>query len=180
MKILVFNEKGGAGKTTLAVSLAVKLQLPLLDLDAQATASRWLERRTVKHAIADELSSDFVADCRPGLSVDLSPFLAAADLVIVPVRASFSDLVTLSDTLKFVALHNSKVALCGADIDTRSSDLELLSDALKVYDLPFLGLFSHRASYRRAGLSGQTAAELDKVAALELDVIVNNIRKFLK
>jgi chromosome partitioning protein len=53
MKVVaVLSEKGGAGKTTLAVHLATAAQLAgnaaaILDLDPQGSAFAWAERRTV-------------------------------------------------------------------------------------------------------------------------------------
>lgn len=211
MKIAVFNEKGGAAKTTTAVTLAVHYGLPLLDLDPQATATRWLARREGGHPTADENSADWVADFEPGLSLSARPYLRQADVIVVPVRASFPDLVTLGDTVNFLsasvnenladyqndkssASHNKKlssnkykiesanrpiITLLGGDVEMRSSDKDMLFDALKSYPLPILGYFSHRASHRRAGLAGKTAPEIDKIAALELATIVKNIQDLL-
>lgn len=180
MKLMVFNEKGGVGKSTLAVSLAVKLRLPFIDLDAQKTGTRWLERRD-SFEVGSVDSPSWVADCRPTIELrDIRPLLLTADLVIVPLRASFPDLVTLDGTVEFLLRNNPKIAFCGADVDTRTSDLANLKEGLQSYSQPLLGFLSHRASYRRAGINGQTAAEIDKVAAAELDEVIKKIKEFLK
>lgn len=180
MKLMVFNEKGGVGKSTLAVSLAVKLRLPFIDLDAQKTGTRWLERRD-SFEVGSVDSPSWVADCRPTIELrDVRPLLLTADLVIVPLRASFPDLVTLDGTIEFLLRNNPKIAFCGADVDTRTSDLANLKEGLQSYSQPLLGFLSHRASYRRAGINGQTAAEIDKVAAAELDEVIKKIKEFLK
>lgn len=175
MKICIYNEKGGAGKTTAAVTLAVLMGLPVLDLDKQGTASRWLERRAEKLPVASR-NLDWVADCAPGISPNVLPVLAAADVVIVPVRASFPDLVSLSDTINFIKT-NSKAKICFicADLDTRSSDAILLLENLANYDLPVLGEMTHRVSYRRAALSGKIASEIDMKAHAEAAQIVQNL-----
>lgn len=52
--IAVVAEKGGVGKTTIALDLAVtashkKHAVALLDVDPQATASKWTDRRDNEH-----------------------------------------------------------------------------------------------------------------------------------
>ena len=49
-KIVVLNPKGGSGKTTIATNLAAYfatqgLKPALMDMDAQASSSRWLSKR---------------------------------------------------------------------------------------------------------------------------------------
>lgn len=181
MKIAVYNEKGGAGKTTVAVSLTLSLGLPLLDLDSQPTATRWLERRSPPPPMARRSDPAWIADCPPGISPAIAPVLAACDLVIIPVRASFPDLVTLPDTLAFLrASTKAKLAFVGSDVDRRTNDESALRDALTSHALSVLGVLSHRASYRRAGLSGAHAGEIDPVAAAELRELIKNLTELLK
>lgn len=180
MKLMVFNEKGGVGKSTLAVSLAVKLRLPFIDLDAQKTGTRWLERRD-SFEVGSVDSPSWVADCRPTIELrDVRPLLLTADLVIVPLRASFPDLVTLDGTIEFLSKNGARIAFFGADVDMRAKDYDNLLEGLKPYEPPLLGYFSHRASYRRSGIRGKIAAEIDKVAAAELDAVIEKIKGILK
>lgn len=181
MKIAVYNEKGGSGKTALAVLLSVGLGIPLLDLDPQATATRWLERRDPPHPVVTEPSAaDWVADCPPGISPAVVPILSSADLVLIPARASFSDLVTLGDAVKFVQANSrARIALAGTAIDSRTNDEATLREALAVYELPIVGMTTHRASYRRAGLLGKAPAEIDPSAATEADRIITSLKEAL-
>src|SRR3546814_15163622 len=63
MKIItIAAQKGGAGKTTLAVNLAVAAQAggiktALIDLDPQESATAWSERRTVELPHVEPLSA---------------------------------------------------------------------------------------------------------------------------
>ncbi len=70
-KIAVVMEKGGVGKTTVALNLAVAAvqkgrKVAVIDIDQQATASKWTDRRTeeqpwvVPTRAAQVLPEDFV------------------------------------------------------------------------------------------------------------------------
>jgi len=115
--ITVAQQKGGSGKTTIAVNLAVALRrrghsVALLDTDPQGSMGRWflerLERLGEDEGLEFGTSSawgasyeseklkkrfDFVIiDTPPKIDSDLRPALRVADLVLVPVAASHVDL----------------------------------------------------------------------------------------
>jgi len=120
--ITVAQQKGGAGKTTLAANLAVAFSkrgkdIALLDTDPQGSLGRWFMTRHeagdpgmefstasawgVSYEI-DKLkkNSDLIfLDTPPKVDSDLKPALRASDLVIVPVTASHVDLWATSDVL---------------------------------------------------------------------------------
>lgn len=129
MKISIFNEKGGAGKTTTAVALAIHYGLPLVDLDPQATATNWLQQRVGGHPMTDRhgagwvtdfprvaarwlkqpdggstVAVGWVADFPPGLSLENESILIRSDLIIVPVQPTFPGLATLADTVRFLSV----------------------------------------------------------------------------
>jgi len=114
MNIVIWADKGGVGKSTLATSLAVTLGLRLLDLDPQGDALRWgrarreagdntLEVSAIRTAdevrIALTTTAGAVADCPPGQSDEALTAVALADLLIIPCRTGDADMVALGRSL---------------------------------------------------------------------------------
>ncbi|MGC9419416.1 MAG: ParA family partition ATPase [Rhodovulum sp.] len=113
--ITIAQQKGGSGKTTLAVNLAVAfarsgLNVGLVDTDPQGSLGRWFMTR-IEAADPDmdfstasawgveyecsKLARDndvVLVDTPPKADSDLRPALRAADLVLVPVSVSHVDL----------------------------------------------------------------------------------------
>lgn len=123
--IAIANQKGGCGKSTLAVAIASALgkrrRVVLLDADVQGTAAEWggsgrlpVEVRSVPveegnsrlllEAIAEasEVAEVVVLDLPPHSSAVLSAALAVADLVVVPAQPSSADLSATAKTLAVI------------------------------------------------------------------------------
>ena len=112
--IAVAQQKGGAGKSTLAANLAVALlqggkRVALLDTDPQASLARWHGLRPASATslileassgwrvtgVLDKLkrSTDFIVmDTPPHADTDSKIAIRAANLVLIPLQASVPDL----------------------------------------------------------------------------------------
>jgi chromosome partitioning protein len=122
--IAIVSRKGGAGKTTLATHLAVAaeaagLRTALLDLDPQASAALWADRRgsafpAVLPAQAPRLAgllaqaqaggADLVLlDTPPEADGIASAAAAAADLTLIPCRPSALDLDAVAASVRIAA-----------------------------------------------------------------------------
>mgnify|MGYP001386751683 CR=1 FL=1 len=125
--IAVVQQKGGSGKTTLAVNLAVSclrrgLSVALLDTDPQGSLGRWFMARRDRLGEAGmefstssawgvsyeceklKRSADIViVDTPPKVDADLRPALREADLILVPVASSHVDLWATEGVLDLAA-----------------------------------------------------------------------------
>lgn len=121
--VAVLNQKGGVGKTTLAVNLAAAAHVDgrktlIVDMDQQGSAAEWYSARADESPLAGlvvvkmdrrltvpkfrELASgyDFVVlDCPPRLDDVSSSAAVAADVVVIPVSPGPFDLWATSSTL---------------------------------------------------------------------------------
>lgn len=115
--ITVAQQKGGSGKTTLTVNLAVALRrkglsVGVLDTDPQGSLGRWFMERI--DAVGEDAGLEFTTssawgasyegeklkrrfdvvliDTPPKIESDLRPALRIADLILVPVSSSQVDL----------------------------------------------------------------------------------------
>lgn len=125
MKAISFvTQKGGSGKSTLCVSLAVAAQeaghtVCILEMDRQATITEWAQSRTkdtpeIAQVSADKLDSvmtrlkksdyDFVFIDTPGVdNPGTTGAIRMADLCLVPCRPTPADLRAFKPTL--AAIH---------------------------------------------------------------------------
>lgn len=114
MKVAIAGVKGGAGKSTSAVALACvgEALLPgkivLVDLDPQATSSRWVphlaKRAEDAASLADATRGVDVAilDLPPGRSDGATMGLAAADIVVAICGLGPGELDGLAATMRLV------------------------------------------------------------------------------
>jgi chromosome partitioning protein len=121
--IALVAQKGGTGKTTIAVSLAVEaagrgLSVVVIDLDPQASACRWSDRRgedapAVIDAQPSRLPQALAKATQVGVDLAIVDTPArveqaaaeaakAADLVLIPCKPSIWDLETLQTTMELV------------------------------------------------------------------------------
>ena len=125
--ITIAQQKGGAGKTTLAVNLAVEFlkrgqRVALLDTDPQGSLGRWFMARRDGLGVAGlefstasawgvsyeceklrKTNDMVIVDTPPKVDADLRPALREADLVLIPVSSSHVDLWAVDGVLDLVS-----------------------------------------------------------------------------
>jgi chromosome partitioning protein len=126
--ISLIGQKGGTGKTTVALGLAVAAArawyaTAIVDLDPQASAAKWKDRRTdenpaVVSAQAPRLKQtmetarsggvDFVFVDTAGRKDDSALSAArCSDLVLIPTRTSILEIETLPEVNELLRLAGS-------------------------------------------------------------------------
>ena len=174
MKISIYSEKGGAGKSTLAVALAFAFDLPIIDLDPMQISSSHL-----RHRDPATLKPGCVVDFPAGVDLAHIKHLTNADLIVIPCRPTWPDLKGLAQTIKYAKAHagkNTKLALFANAISPKSSDLALFTEGAAPYGLPITGHFTQRVAYGRAGITGVPFGDLDPVAGNEVLKVYESVK----
>ena len=192
--VAIVSQKGGAGKTTLAIHLAAAAtragQISLvIDTDPQASASQWAEwRQGVPPEIIDsappriaskiEAASEqgaelIVIDTPPHADLAASKAVECADVVLIPCRPSAFDLAAMRTTIRLVELL-AKPAFVVFTAGPPNAPL-IYADAMELV-AGFSGrtcpvILPERAAYRHAVAGGQTVFDLDTTskAAREIE-----------
>lgn len=116
--ILVTNQKGGVGKSTLTFNLATNIKdsakVAIIDLDYQGSLSQISEMSKVdilnKDSLKklDSLPYDFVfIDTPPYLMENIKELCKRADLIIIPTKAGVVDLLAIKGTIELLKETNS-------------------------------------------------------------------------
>lgn len=182
--IAVVAEKGGVGKTTLALTLAVAAvqagrKVAVFDLDSQATAAKWTDRRDnefpwvvatpatrIDAAMAHARTQgvDFIViDTPPHSGTDAVEAARRADLVLVPVEPHLYTLETipkLGDLLKLAGDKPALFVISKAAIQGKESQDAAAYIREQGFDVCPVTLHL-RAAHRHAGNLGQTAQEYE-------------------
>ena len=184
MKTLaILSQKGGAGKTTLAVHLAVAADRSgrpavLVDLDPQASATGWKDSRpfetpVVVSAQSARLPQILASAASGGAAIailDTAPHsesaalaaARAADYILIPCRPAILDLRAIYTTVDIVRLASKPAGIVLNAVPPRGSLGEDATEALGGYNLPIAPVrISHRAAYMHSLTAGQTAQEYE-------------------
>ncbi len=202
--IALIAQKGGTGKTTLAVSLAVEaagrgLSVVVIDLDPQASACRWSDRRgedapAVIDAQPSRLPQALAKAAQAGIDLAIVDTPArveqaaaeaakAADLVLVPCKPSIWDLETLQTTMELIkprARHAPLVVMNA--VPGQGTRTVQAVDAIRSMGLEVCpSSLGQRVAFEYAAQLGRSAVEYeaDGKAASEIRDVYLSISRFL-
>jgi len=191
--VAVIAEKGGAGKTTLSLDLAVTAtkkghKVAILDVDPQATASKWTDRRSdeypwvvathaVRLSVAIEQAKaqgvDFVViDTPPHSATDAAEAARCSDIVLSPVEPHLFALETVSKLADLLRVAGTPPAFFVINkAPTQGTEGANALDYISKLGLSVCPTIVYlRAAHRHASNVGKVAAEYeaDSKAAQEM------------
>ena len=201
--IIVNSQKGGSGKTNLCAHLSVEAEragdgpVYVIDTDPQGTLSAWHENRTAEQPRRVEIELGELApslatlerhgaalcmiDTAPNRGDENADLFRLADLVLVPVRPSPSDLWAVSATVALLKRAGTPF-LFVVNQATLNANITAQAIATLSHHGPVAQtIIGTRVHYAAAMTDGRTAPELASKgpAALEIAGLWKNIKSCL-
>jgi chromosome partitioning protein len=198
--ITIAQQKGGAGKTTIAAHIALAFsqkgkRVAAIDIDPQASLSTWYNIREEKFgqgftgldfvsATGWRVNSEInrlkeehdiiIIDSPPHTDTEAKTAIRAADIVIIPMQPSPTDLWASKATIELAEKEKKHIAIL---INRMSANSKLAKDIIA--GLPYLldNFLGNRVAFVSCLMEGKCVTETDpsSLAAKEIKAIVNEI-----
>jgi chromosome partitioning protein len=184
--ITIAQQKGGTGKTTLAVHLAMafikyhNLKVAIIDTDPQGSLGKWFMIRAEKKVSNENLTFKtaslwgaqyesktlkndhdiVIIDTPPKIESDARPSIEAADLVLIPMAASHVDFWATGAIVEIAKKANKKILAQINRSSQRSKLINKTKDFIKSLDLQSTEtIIGNRQIYTSSMGEGKTAVE---------------------
>ena len=195
--ITVAHQKGGVGKSTLAMNLAVcfqdQLSVALVDTDLQGSLLQVKEELPGLAVVGNDQLQDIknlnydliIVDTPPYLSNKLSELFSLSDFILIPTKAGFFDVMAIRSTIALVKdaqviNPEIKAGIVMNMIKPRSGITREVSNLLEDMATPVLETLIHdrvsiaRSSITAGVLQGNDAKAKSEITSLA-EEIVNRI-----
>ncbi|MDA9654559.1 ParA family protein [Candidatus Pelagibacter sp.] len=187
--ITIAQQKGGTGKTTLSVHLALafikyhNLKVAIIDTDPQGSLGKWFMIRTEKKVSNEGLTFKtaslwgaqyesktlktdhdiVIIDTPPKIESDARPSIEAADLVLIPMAASHVDFWATGAIVDIAKQANKKILIQINRSNQRSKLIDKTNNFIKSLDLLSTNtIIGNRQIYTSSMGEGKTAVEKQK------------------
>ena len=208
--ITVAQQKGGAGKTTIAAHIAVSLSqtgrsVAIIDIDPQGSLTNWHDLREQRFGIGytglnfissagwrvesaiNNLRDDYdyvVIDAPPHTETESKTAIRSADLIIIPMQASPTDLWATSTTIEFAQSENIPVKIL---LNRFNPHAKLAKEIISQVTVEmFKNYLGNRVAFSTCFLTGiavtesapnsQAASEVKAVTQEILKIFANNLK----
>jgi chromosome partitioning protein len=201
--VSVLSEKGGAGKTTIAVNVATAFHLGgtdtlLVDADPQGTARDWgaasgadtppvagVDRGAIRDDVP-RLAQRFdlvVIDGAPRLQETYVEAVTVSDLVLVPVRPSAADIWSAETIIEVCRAYDTPARFIVSQQIVGTALADQVQQSLQSFDVPvFDSRTSQRVAYTEALGAGQSVLQYDAggKAAAEIKALHDELSALLE
>lgn len=205
MKIIVIaNQKGGSGKSTLTVHLAAAAEqagdgpIIITDTDPQGTAGDWFNQRkrsgldtpryapialseiADKAAALDEAGASYLfIDTAPSVGSVNAELFAAADLILIPLNPTPADLRALVKGMPLIRASGKPFAFTLARVRSKLRNNEGTALALQSLGLVLDARLHERVIYAETFAHGKTALEIEPngIAAAEVNALWEAVKE---
>ena len=187
--ITIAQQKGGTGKTTLAVHLALaftnyhNLKVAIIDTDPQGSLGKWFMIREEKKLSNNNLTFKtaslwgaqyesktlkkdhdiVIIDTPPKIESDARPSIESADLVLIPMAASHVDFWATGAIVEIAQKANKKILIQINRSSQRSKLISKTNDFIKSLNLSATKtIIGNRQIFASSMGEGKTAVEKQK------------------
>lgn len=181
--VAIISQKGGAGKTTLALHLATSAALEgrnaaIIDLDPQASAANWADRResdlpVVLSAHASRLAQEMkrveemegellVIDTAPHSDSAALEAAKAADLILVPCRPAILDIEAIGNTLNLAGTTGTPIFVVMNAVAPQGNEAAEAAEVIAGLGVAVCPVqLRQRVAFSRALITGRSAQEYE-------------------
>ena len=187
--ITICQQKGGTGKTTLAVHLALafaklhNLKIAIIDTDPQGSLGKWFVVRSEKKVSNENLTFKtaslwgaqyeskalkkdhdiVIIDTPPKIESDARPSIEAADLVLIPMTPSHVDFWATEAIIDIAKKAEKKIFIQINRANQRSKLVKKTHEYINSINVKSTNtLIGHRQIYASSMGEGKTAIEKQK------------------
>ncbi|MGP6156257.1 MAG: AAA family ATPase [Vulcanimicrobiaceae bacterium] len=190
--LAITNQKGGSGKSTLSVNLAVEAarrgeRVLVLDTDPQGSAVSWAATRGAGDPEVEGVETArvpirlyrarregitlVIIDTQPRAEVPLAALLRAVDFAIVPLRPSTFDIATLQQTLRLILASGRPGCIVLNSCPARAPEIARTREATQGLGLTLAPIeLGERRAYMRAVASGRGVSEFEPTGPAAMEI----------